>query len=145
MMFGWDDFLKANGDPNIRSLADVNGSMIFPRTPGAIRDHYKGHPNPAEYPEAARAHGIPKISEIPYIGEGLRGLEETRRLDFEHWLDANRLDAVAFPASADVAPYDSDYNPISNEIAWRNGIWVANGNQVFRHLGIPTVTVTMGS
>jgi amidase len=30
MMFGWDDFLKANGDPNIRSLADVNGSMIFP-------------------------------------------------------------------------------------------------------------------
>jgi hypothetical protein len=51
---------------------------------------------------------------------------------------------VAFPASADVAPYGSDYNPISNEIAWRNGIWVANGNQVFRHLGIPTVTVTMG-
>jgi len=144
MMSGWDDFLKANGDPKIRSLADVNGSMIFPRTPGAIRDHYKGHSNPAEYPEAARTRGVPRISEIPYITEGLCGLEETRRLDFESWLDANRLDAVVFPASADVAPYDSDYNPISNDIAWRNGIWVANGNQVFRHLGIPTVTVTMG-
>jgi amidase len=144
MMFAWDDFLKANGDPKIRSLSDVDGPMIFPRIPGAIRDHYKGHPNPAEYPQSARTRGVPALSEIPFFAEGLRGLEETRRLDFEQWLDANRLDAILFPACADVAPYDSDYNPISNEIAWRNGVWVSNGNQVFRHLGIPTVTVTMG-
>jgi amidase len=84
------------------------------------------------------------LSEIPSVIQGLRGLEETRRLDFEQWLDANRLDAIAFPACADVGPFDSDYNPISNEIAWRNGVWVSNGNQVFRHLGIPAVTVTMG-
>lgn len=144
MMFGWDDFLKANGDSKIRALADVNGQMIFPWIPGAIRDHYEGHPNPAEYPEAARTRGVPKLSEIPFIAEGLRGLEETRRRDFENWLDADRLDAIVFPACADVAPYDSDYNPISNEIAWRNGVWVSNGNQIFRHLGIPTATVTMG-
>ena len=29
-------------------------------------------------------------------------------------------------------------------LAWRNGTWVANGNLVWRHLGIPTVTVPMG-
>jgi amidase len=51
---------------------------------------------------------------------------------------------VAFPAVADVAPADADYNQSSNEIAWRNGIWVANGNRCIRHLGIPTVTVPMG-
>ena len=30
-------------------------------------------------------------------------------------------------------------------LAWRNGTWVANGNLVPRHLGIPTVTVPMGT
>jgi amidase len=59
-------------------------------------------------------------------------------------MNANALDAVVFPAVADVAPADADYNQSSNEIAWCNGIWVANGNQCIRHLGIPTVTVPMG-
>ena len=30
-------------------------------------------------------------------------------------------------------------------LAWRNGVWVANGNLAIRHLGIPTVTVPMGT
>ena len=33
----------------------------------------------------------------------------------------------------------------SADIAWRNGVWVANGNLAIRHLGIPTVTVPMGT
>ncbi|TIR35358.1 MAG: amidase, partial [Mesorhizobium sp.] len=33
----------------------------------------------------------------------------------------------------------------SAALAWRNGTWVANGNLVWRHLGIPTVTVPMGT
>jgi amidase len=37
-----------------------------------------------------------------------------------------------------------DVNPSSADIGWRNGVWVANGNLVPRHLGIPTVTVPMG-
>jgi len=32
----------------------------------------------------------------------------------------------------------------SSELAWRNGTWVANGNLVPRHLGIPCVQVGMG-
>ena len=36
-------------------------------------------------------------------------------------------------------------NPPSAEIAWRNGVWVAAGNLAIRHLGIPTVTVPMGT
>ena len=54
-------------------------------------------------------------------------------------------DAVLFPAVADVGPADMDVNPASADLGWRNGVWVANGNLAIRHLGIPTVTVPMGT
>ena len=38
-----------------------------------------------------------------------------------------------------------DVNPASADLGWRNGVWVANGNLAIRHLGIPTVTVPMGT
>ena len=142
-MFGWDDFLQANGDPALHSLTDVKGELIVPRIPGAIADHYEGILSISKMPERAR-HGVLPPNQIPYLAEGLRGLEEARRRDLEVWMNANGLDAVVFPAVADVAPADADYNQSSNEIAWRNGVWVANGNQCIRHLGIPTVTVPMG-
>ena len=46
---------------------------------------------------------------------------------------------------ADVGPADMDVNPASADLGWRNGVWVANGNLAIRHLGIPTVTVPMGT
>jgi amidase len=52
---------------------------------------------------------------------------------------------VIFPAVADVGPADMDVNPASADLGWRNGVWVANGNLAIRHLGIPTVTVPMGT
>lgn len=60
-------------------------------------------------------------------------------------MDRLRLDAVVFPTVADVGPADMDVNPDSADLGWRNGVWVANGNLVPRHLGIPTVTVPMGT
>ncbi len=60
-------------------------------------------------------------------------------------MDAEGLDAVIFPTQSDVGPADADVNPASADIAWRNGVWVSNGNLVPRHLGIPTVTVPMGT
>ncbi len=93
----------------------------------------------------AREEGIPELEEIPLIEDGLRGLEATRRIDFEAQLDELGLDAVIFPAVADVGPADMDVNPDSADLGWRNGVWVANGNLVWRHLGIPTVTVPMGT
>ncbi len=58
-------------------------------------------------------------------------------------MDRLGLDAVIFPAVADIGPADADVNPASADLAWRNGTWVANGNLAIRHLGIPTVTVPM--
>ncbi|TIX53011.1 MAG: amidase, partial [Mesorhizobium sp.] len=89
--------------------------------------------------------GVKPFEAIPELEAGLKGLEATRRIDFEDWLDGQELDAVVFPAVADVGPADADVNEASAALAWRNGTWVANGNLVPRHLGIPTVTVPMGT
>jgi len=88
--------------------------------------------------------GITPWHEIASVPDGLRGLEKTRQLDLEQWMDGLNLDAVLFPTVADVGPADADVNPQSADIAWSNGIWVANGNLAIRHLGVPTVTVPMG-
>ncbi|AZO15373.1 amidase [Mesorhizobium sp. M2A.F.Ca.ET.043.05.1.1] len=144
-IWSWDDFLRANADPAIPDLASVDGAKIFPQPPGALRDRYgEADFDLAQYVERAK-RGVARLEDIPTIGEGLKGLEATRRVDFEDWLHANRLDAVVLPAVADVGPADADVNEASARLAWRNGTWVANGNLVWRHLGIPTVTVPMGT
>jgi amidase len=144
--WAWNDFLDANGDPALRSLADVDGARIFPAPEGALPDRYTGFDDDiAEYPGWARAHPGATFDDMPELESGLRGLEQTRRIDLEQWMDELGLDAVVFPAVADVGPADKDVNEASADLGWRNGVWVANGNLVPRHLGIPTVTVPMGT
>jgi len=144
--WGWDDFLAANGDPALNTLADVDGARIFPQPEGALPDRYTGFDDDiAEYPAWVREHPGTTLEGIPELADGLRGLEETRRVDLEQWMAGLGVDAVVFPAVADVAPADMDVNPASADLGWRNGVWVANGNLVPRHLGIPTVTVPMGT
>jgi amidase len=144
--WSWHDFLAANGDPALHRLADVDGARIFPHPAGALPDRYDGFDDDiADYPAFVREHGVPVLTGIPGLEDGLRGLERTRRVDLEQWMDERGLDAVVFPAVADVGPADADVDEASAELAWRNGVWVANGNLVPRHLGIPTVTVPMGT
>lgn len=144
--WAWDDFLRANGDPALDRLDVVDGATIFPHPAGALPDRYTGFDDDiAEYPGWARANPDTALTDIPELEHGLRGLEETRRVDLEEWMDGLGLDAVVFPAVADVGPADMDANEASADLGWRNGVWVANGNLVPRHLGIPTVTVPMGT
>lgn len=144
-VWSWDDFLAANGDPTLNRLSQVDGSLIFPRPKGALPDRYDGFDDDiATYPAFSAAHPVTDFRSIPHLAEGFAALEETRRRDLEDWMDSHHLDAVVFPAVADVAPADADTNPDSFEKAWANGVWVANGNLAIRHLGIPTVTVPMG-
>jgi amidase len=145
-VWAWDDFLRANGDPSLNRLADVDGTQIFPTPPGGLPDRYSGFDDDiAQYPAHARAHPVDSFTDIPTLPEGLQGLEDTRRIDLELWMNGLGLDAVIFPTVADVGPADADTNPASADLAWRNGVWVANGNLAIRHLGIPTVTVPMGT
>lgn len=144
-VWSWDDFLRRNADPRLNRLADVDGARIFPRPTGALPDRYDGFDDDiAGYPAHARAHPRRDFRDIPHLARGLRGLEETRRRDWDDWMAGRGLDAVLFPALADVGPADADVNRASADLAWRNGVWVANGNLAIRHLGIPTVTLPMG-
>ncbi|WP_167051343.1 amidase [Salinibacterium sp. ZJ77] len=143
--WAWDDFLDANGDPALSRLAEVDGALIFPHEPGTLPLRDTGSDDDiAAYPAWAAEHPDVTLDDIPELEAGLRGLEETRRIDLEEWMDAHRLDAVIFPAVADVGAADMDVNPETADAGWRNGVWVANGNLAIRHLGIPTVTVPMG-
>ncbi|MBG3949287.1 amidase [Pseudomonas aeruginosa] len=142
--WGFDDFLRANGDPKLNRLADVDGPQIFPHDPGPLPNR-EGDlaAGMDEYVRMAE-RGIKPWDRIATLPDGLRGLEETRRIDLEEWMRRLRLDAVLFPTVADVGPADAAVNPASADIAWSNGVWVANGNLAIRHLGVPTVTVPMG-
>ncbi len=143
--WAWDDFLRANGDPAIPNLAEVDGSLIWVKAPGELPDRAEGFGDDiSSYPDFIRSHPIGSFLDIPAMEEGLRGLEQTRKVDYEKWMHRLGLDAVIFPTVADVGPADMDVNPASADLGWRNGVWVANGNLVPRHLGIPTVTVPMG-
>jgi len=143
---GWafDEFLRANGDPKLNKLSDANGPLIFPHDLGTLPNR-EGDlaAGMDEYVNMAK-RGLKAWNQIESLPDGLRGLEATRKLDLEEWMDKLGLDAVLFPTVADVGPADADVNPASADIAWSNGIWVANGNLAIRHLGVPTVTVPMG-
>ncbi|MGK9064865.1 amidase [Stutzerimonas chloritidismutans] len=142
--WAFDDFLQANGDPALNRLVDVDGPQIFPHDPGTLPNR-EGDlaAGMDEYVRMAE-RGITPWDQIETLPDGLRGLEQTRRIDLEDWMVRLGLDAVIFPTVADVAPADADVNPESADIAWSNGVWVANGNLAIRHLGVPTVTVPMG-
>lgn len=148
-VWAMDTFLRTNADPRLPRLADVEAALIFPHPPGALPDrygiwHYDISYDIGEYVDRAQQWN-PDWRDVPSLEEGLRGLEHTRRVDFEEWMQAEGIDAVVFPTQSDVGPADADVNPASADIAWRNGVWVSNGNLVPRHLGIPTVTVPMGT
>lgn len=142
--WAFDDFLQTNGDPKLNRLVDVDGPQIFPHDPGTLPNR-EGDlaAGMDEYVNMAE-RGITPWDKIATLPEGLKGLEKTRRIDLEDWMTQLGLDAVIFPTVADVAPADADVNPESADIAWSNGVWVANGNLAIRHLGVPTVTVPMG-
>lgn len=144
-VWAWDDFLRSNNDPKLNRLSQVDGAEIFPQPKAALSDRYFGFDDDiANYPEYARRHPVESFLDIPELKNGFRGLEAIRKVDLEDWMDRQNLDAVIFPAVADIGPADADVNPTSADLAWRNGVWVANGNLAIRHLGIPTVTVPMG-
>jgi amidase len=148
LAFGWDDFLRANADPRYPSLAEVDPDLIFPMPPGSLPDRYDEVANYGDRYRSVVAlaqAGLPRPEELPGFDDALRALEQLRKELFEDWLAANGLDAVVFPAAADVAPASADLDPGSADRAWANGVFFSNGNYALRHFGIPSVTVPMGA
>jgi amidase len=148
-MWSWHEFLAVNGQPGLDGLALVDGPNIFPHPAGQLPDKYGSFDaDISDYVTRAQRDGIIDPFNGPDAGlvrQGIEALEHTRKLDLDDWMLSQGLDAVVFPTMTDVAPSDADVNPQSSEIAWRNGVWVSTGNLAIRHLGIPTVTVPMGT
>ena len=144
--YAWDDFLLQNQDPACPSLASVDWKTIFPRPLGSLPDRYTKLKAPIDYAGLVESvkNGRTFINEMPGLEAALKTLEYRRKVAFEDWLDENGFDAVVFPANADVGKADSDKNEESAQHAWQNGVMYSNGNRIWRHLGIPTVSVTMG-
>lgn len=147
LAYGWDDFLKDNGDPNYPDLAHADPDLIFPTPTNALPDRYD---EVEDYEDRYRAvvelaqRGLADPATYPHLQQGLRALEDIRRIYLEQWMDDNGFDLIAFPANADIGPADSDVNPASADITWRNGVVFSHGNYAIRHMGVPTITVPMG-
>ena len=144
----WDDFLKSNGDAKFSDgLASVDGTQMFPRPANYVPDKYMEHKNFMNYPglvEIAKKRNGKSIWEIDGIAEALPALEAQRKRDFEDWMDKQAVDLVVFPANGDVGKADVDANDESAKHALQNGVKYSNGNRAIRHMGIPTISVTMG-
>lgn len=147
LAFGWDDFLRGNGDPAIPSLAAVDPDTIFPQPPGTLPDRYEeveDYENRYRSVVAFARAGIPDPREREDFADGLRALVRLREELFEAWLAAEGFDGIIFPANADVGAENAERDEDAADHAWSNGVFFSNGNYALRHLGIPTITVAMG-
>lgn len=146
--FGWDDFLRANADPNLPNLAAVDSRRIYPTPPGQLPDRYERVGDHADrfasIVDAART-GIPDPQHHPDFARGLRAIVDLREQLVERWLADQGFDGLVFPANADVGPATADHDPTAADLAWTNGTQFSQGNYALRHVGIPTVTVPMGT
>ena len=90
--WSWDDFLRGQRRPRATSRSPTSTvPRIFPHPEGALPDRYTGFDDDiAEYPEWARTHPGATFADMPELEAGLRGLEETRRVDLEEWMDGAR-------------------------------------------------------
>ncbi|KAL4862814.1 amidase signature domain-containing protein [Aspergillus spectabilis] len=141
----WDNFLVTNAQQGLESLACVDPDDIFPLAPGSLR----GAALPANQLQWKQivqyATAKPKsIFEIPGMEQALNALENARKETLEEWMDQEGLDAIVFPANADIGRANADVDPESSRFAWENGVKYSNGNQAIRHLGVPTISVPMG-
>jgi amidase len=150
-LYSLEDFLRANADADAgpkggpKTLAEVEPDLMFPLANGEISDEVElPEFGMGGYIELLQTHGFKTPDEIPHANEGLAGLNRARKVLLEEWMDKEGLTALAWPASCDIAPANADLDLESHKIATTNGTWVANGNLVPRHLGIPTITIPMG-
>ncbi|MBM3387677.1 MAG: amidase, partial [Betaproteobacteria bacterium] len=127
-MWGWDQFLALNGQAGLERLAQVDAARVYPRHPeDTLQQVTSGlGVDITQYAHRARSEGIIDPFTGPQsalIRAGLEGLEQTRRVDFDDWLRAQGFAAAVFPTLTDVAPADTDKDPASAALAWRNGVW----------------------
>lgn len=149
----WEEFLRDNDDPNLKTLHSVDPKLIWPLTdPKDPQVCFANPENSVHWANlsryltemAAHAPHITSQYQMPGLKDAVVALEEMRKTLFEDWMATNKFDFVAFPAAGDVGLADADVSMDSARHSWTNGVKYSNGNQALRHLGIPSITVPMG-
>jgi amidase len=140
-----EEFVKLTKDPNLPSWTVIDPEMVFPAEPGGMEEKGRGFARDYKPAQKLIASGMKHPSELDGYAKALQGLEDLRRIDFEDWMKANQLDLVVFPAQADVGKSIANMDEKAYEEANRNGVFFSHMNHVIRHLGIPSVSVPMGT
>lgn len=143
---GWELFLRANEDPNFPSLSAVDEMEIWPdsmRTEAEMV-HFPAS-NAIHWGRLAEYVRETSIYETKGLESALKALETLRKQLLDDYLNQTKCDFFVFPSQGDVGPEDSDVSHDSAARAWKNGVFYSNGNRALRHLGIPSVTVPMGT
>ena len=143
----WSDFLAQNDDPKIKTLADVDPLLLFPKPEKYLPDTWLEVRNWVHYaalPDFEAQLKDVNITAFPGMEQVLPALEAQRKRDLEDWMNELRLDCMAFPSQGDVGLADLEFNLESARQSLQNGVKYANGNRALRHLGVPTVSVPMG-
>ncbi|KAL5622367.1 hypothetical protein FOBRF1_001617 [Fusarium oxysporum] len=146
----WNSFLRGNGDKDIPNFTSgVELDKIHPHiAPMDDPSQHTESQNQVRYEDmvaAVKNWGDKSLADLPRCREALQALEAMRKKDLEDWMVENKYDAVVFPTNGDVALADSDENYESMMSALRDGVKYANGGRSLKHLGVPCITVPMGS
>ncbi|KAF5010139.1 hypothetical protein FDECE_3685 [Fusarium decemcellulare] len=144
----WDDFLREQSDEKYLNFPSVDPDKIHPLI--APMDNPSKHTeaqNQVRYSEMMDAVRERKgtIYDLPGCEQAVQSLATMRKQMYEAWLDSNGFDLVAFPTNGDVAYADADETLESMLHALQDGIKYANGGRALKHLGIPCITVPMGT
>lgn len=142
--YAYEAFLKSCNDPRFPSWSVIDASQVFPDPPGSVEAKGKGLPHGYDEVKATIVAGVKPPHELPKFKEAMEGIEKLRKVLFEDWLAKHGFDAVVFPANADIGRADADVDEAHYDEANRNGVRFSNMNHAIRHLGIPSVSVTMG-
>lgn len=140
----WERFVRANGDPALSSWRDIDLTQVFPHPEDSVDARRFGPYRSFEALRTALVDSDESPFDLPGLDDALAGAERLRKVDFEDWLAAAGLDALVFPAGPDIGRADSDVNETSYTHANSNGVRSSNTNMMLRHLGIPSVSVSMG-
>ncbi|KAG9506434.1 hypothetical protein J7337_003417 [Fusarium musae] len=146
----WNSFLRGNGDKDIPSfISGVELDKIHPHiAPMDDPSQHTESQNQVRYEDmvaAVKRWGDKSLADLPGCREALQALEAMRKKDLEDWMVENNYDAVVFPTNGDVALADSDESYESMMSALRDGVKYANGGRSLKHLGVPCITVPMGT
>ncbi|RGP80587.1 hypothetical protein FLONG3_1326 [Fusarium longipes] len=145
----WDNFLRSNGDKNIPNFLSVELGKVHPHiAPMDDPSQHTESQNQVRYEDmitAVEKRGDTNLVDLPGCRDAVQALEAMRKKDLEEWMAGNKYDAVVFPTNGDIALADSDENYVSMIDALRDGVKYANGGRSLKHLGVPVITVPMGT